>query len=107
MKLFRIKEDNKEISTDSMIKLDREIDKRNRGLAELSRIVGGSPLTEIDYIIEHGFDDYIKLYKSALNGEILFRKRMIRFDDDNFDSICYARGGIGNSILVTFSNSES
>lgn len=89
--------------------IDREIRLKQENLEMFHSIVGESPLSQIDWVIENGFQEFNKWYKSYEAGTI--KRLKLEEDREKWDDYIpqegdiILRGGIGDRIIKVWKGS--
>ena len=88
---------------------DKDIEDLNIKNAHFSRIIGNSPMEQIDWVIRFGMRELYNWYERCMNGfdmydsPIIIRAREPKIIHYNFEEEkVYARGGYGNSQLLSW-----
>lgn len=62
----------------------QEIEKKEKNLQLFHRVVGDNPLKHIDWIIEHGFEEFNKWYKRYEDGSIEKKQLLNNYEPSFF-----------------------
>lgn len=85
------------------INYDEEIKKRNEYIRQFERVVGDTPIKQIDWINKHGFNRFVEWNNRCEKGLKMYDRPLIicaEIIPKGYEGMWTLKGGLGNKVIL-------